>query len=92
MLILPETTDQGVDAAYSCNCHCLCLGFLSVARIRSGYVTIAQDSGLGIGVGRFSRPLRGVGELTILDAGLDTTRPVQTVCVVPLRAGVLRLL
>jgi len=34
---------------------------------------IAWASGLGMGVGRFSRPLRGVGVLAMPDAGLDTT-------------------
>jgi len=45
-----------------------------------------------MGVGRFSRPLRGVGVLAMPDAGLDTTRRVESVCVIPLGAGVLRLL
>ena len=49
---------------------------------------IAWASGLEMGVGRISRPLRGVGEIAMLDAGLDTTRHVE----VPLGAGVLRLL
>jgi len=53
---------------------------------------IARASGLRIGVGRFSRPLRGVGVLAILDAGLDTTRHVESVWKVPLGTGVLRLL
>jgi len=53
---------------------------------------IARASGFGMGVGRFSRPLRGVGVLAMPDAGLDTTRRVETVCMVPLGAGVLRLL
>jgi len=53
---------------------------------------IARASGFGMGVGRFSRPLRGVGVLATTDAGLDTTRRFESVCVVPLRAGVLRLL
>jgi len=52
---------------------------------------IARASGLGMGVGRFSRPLRGVGVLEMPDAGLDTTRCVESVCEVPLGAGVLRL-
>jgi hypothetical protein len=42
-----------------------------------------------MGVGRFSRPLRGVGVLAMPDAGLDTTRRVESVCVIPLGAGVL---
>jgi hypothetical protein len=53
---------------------------------------IAQASAFGMGVGRFSRLLRGVGELAMLDAGLDAMRCVESVCIVPLGAGVLRLL
>ena len=45
-----------------------------------------------MGVGRFSRPLRGVGVLAMPDSGLDMTRHVECVCVIPLGAGVLRLL
>jgi hypothetical protein len=36
-------------------------------------------SGLGIGVGRFSRPQRGVGVLAMPDAGLDVTRLIESV-------------
>jgi len=53
---------------------------------------IAGASGFGMGVGRFSRPLRGVGVLAMPDSGLDTTQCVESVCMVPLGAGVLRLL
>jgi len=53
---------------------------------------IAWASGFGMGVGRFSRPLRGVGVLAIPDARLDTMRRVESVYIVPLGAGVLRLL
>jgi len=53
---------------------------------------IARASGLGMGVGRFSRPLRGVGVLAMPDAELDTTRRVESLCVIPLGAGVLQLL
>jgi len=53
---------------------------------------IARASGFGMGVGRFSRLLRGVGVLAMRDAGLDTTRRVESVSVIPLGAGVLRLL
>jgi hypothetical protein len=53
---------------------------------------IVQMAGFGMGVGRFARPLRAVGVLAIPDAGLDTTRPVESVHMVPLGAGVLRLL
>ena len=49
---------------------------------------IVRASGLGMGVGRFSRPWRGVGVITMLDEVLDTTRRGE----VPLGAGVLRLL
>jgi len=52
---------------------------------------IARVSGLGMWVGRFSRPLRGVGVLAMQDAGLVTTRSVDSVCEVPLGAGVLQL-
>jgi hypothetical protein len=45
-----------------------------------------------MGAGRFSRLLRGVGVLAMPDAGLDTTRCVESVCMVLLGAGVLRLL
>jgi hypothetical protein len=41
---------------------------------------IAWASGLGMGVGRFSKPVRGVGVLAMLDAGLDTMRRVESVC------------
>ena len=43
-----------------------------------------------MGVGRFSRPLGEVAELAMPDAGLDTMRRVEYVCMVPLGAGVLR--
>jgi hypothetical protein len=49
---------------------------------------IAWASGLGMGVGQFSRPLRGVGVIAMPNVGLDTTRRIE----VPLGAGVLRLL
>jgi hypothetical protein len=49
---------------------------------------IARASGLGMGVGRFSRPLRGVGVIPMPNAGLDTTQRVA----VPPGAGVPRLL
>ena len=53
---------------------------------------IARASRFGMGVGRFPKPLRGVGVLAMSDAGRDTTRCVESVCVIPLGAGVLRLL
>jgi hypothetical protein len=48
---------------------------------------IARASGLGMGVGRFSRPRKGVGVITMPDVGLDTTRRIE----VSPGAGVLRL-
>jgi len=45
-----------------------------------------------MGVGRFSRPLRGVGVIAIPDVGLDTTRRVESIYTVPPGAGLLRLL
>jgi hypothetical protein len=45
-----------------------------------------------VGVGSLSRLLREVGVLAMPDAGLDTRRRVESVCVIPLAAGVLRLL
>jgi len=53
---------------------------------------IMQDPGLGMGVGRISRLLRGVGALAMPDVGLGTMQRVESVCVIPLGAGVLRLL
>jgi len=53
---------------------------------------IVRASGFGMGVGRFSRPPRGVGVLAMPDAGLNTPRRVESVCMVSLGAGVLRLL
>jgi hypothetical protein len=48
---------------------------------------IVRPSGLEIRVGRFSRQLRGAGVLALPDAGLDTTRHVESVCNVPPGAG-----
>jgi hypothetical protein len=53
---------------------------------------IARASGFGMEVDWFSRPLRGVGVLAIPDAELDTTQRVASVGMVPLGAGMLRLL
>jgi len=88
MLWLLETTDRGVDTTCSCNCHCLCLWLLSVTRVHNGFVMIAWACGSGMGVGRFSRPLRGVGVLAMAHAGLDTTLRIESICNVPLGAGV----
>jgi hypothetical protein len=38
---------------------------------------IVRASGSGMGVGRFSRPLRGVGVIAMPNAGLDATRRVE---------------
>ena len=54
---------------------------------------IARASGLVMGVGRFSRPRKGVGVVTMPDAGLDTAGLETARCVeVTPDAGVLRLL
>jgi hypothetical protein len=53
---------------------------------------IVQASGSRMEVGRVSRPLRGVGVLAMPDAGPDTTQCIESVCMVPLGAGVLQLL
>ena len=50
---------------------------------------IARASGFEMGVGRFSRLLSGVGLLAVPDAGLDTTRRVDSVCMFALGAGLL---
>ena len=47
---------------------------------------IAWPSGLGMTVGRFSRPLRGVAVLAMPDAGQDTMRHVEAVCEILLGA------
>jgi len=52
---------------------------------------ITRASGLRMGLDRFSRPQRGVGGLAMLEAGLDTTRYIESVCMVPMSAGLLRL-
>jgi hypothetical protein len=88
MLGLPETIDQRVDTACGCNCHCLCLRFCLVDREHSGIEMIARASGLGMGVGRFSRPLERVEVIAMLNAELQTNQCVE----VPPGAGVLQLL
>jgi hypothetical protein len=50
---------------------------------------IARVSGFGMGVGRFSRPLGGVGVLAMPDVGLHATGCVKSVCEDSLGAGVL---
>jgi hypothetical protein len=52
---------------------------------------IAWASGVGMAVRRDSSPLRGVRVLTMPYARLDTTRHVESVCVILLGTGVLRL-
>jgi hypothetical protein len=49
---------------------------------------IVRASALWMGVCSFSRPLRGVGVIAMLNAGLGTTRRIE----VPPGAGVLPLL
>jgi hypothetical protein len=53
---------------------------------------IARTSGFGMGLGSFSRPLKREGVLRMPDARLDTMGHVESLCVIPLGAGVLRLL
>jgi hypothetical protein len=48
-----------------------------------------KTSLLVMGVGWFSRPLGGVGELAMPGAGMDTTQHVESLCEVPLGSGVL---
>jgi hypothetical protein len=50
---------------------------------------VARASGLGMVVGRFSRPRREVGVLAMPDARLDKMRCIESVCEIPLGAGVL---
>ena len=92
MLPLAKTIDCGVDTACGCNCHCLSLWFISVAGVCSGFGMVAWAFGLWLGVGRYSRPLRGVGVLAMPDVILDTTWHVNSTCDIPPGAGVLRLL
>jgi hypothetical protein len=89
MLRLPVAIDQGVDTACGSNCHCICLSCFFAAPFRSGCEMIARVSGFGMGVGRFSRPLRGVGVLAMPDVGLHTMGCVKSVCEDSLGAGVL---
>jgi len=49
---------------------------------------VAHASGLGMGVGRFSKPQKGVGVIAMLKAELDTTQHVA----VPPGAAVLPML
>jgi len=91
-LQLPETSHPGVDTVCGCNCHCPCLWFLSVVHVRSGFVIILSAAGWGMGVGMLSIALKGVGVQAMLDAGLDRTRYIESLCEVPLDAGVLWLL
>jgi len=44
---------------------------------------IPRASALGMGVDRVSRLLGGVGVRAMPDVGLDTMRPVESVCEVP---------
>jgi hypothetical protein len=62
-----------------------------VPHVPSAFGMIQQASGSGLGVGRCSRLLRGVGVLAMPDAGLHTTRRVESISKVPQGAGVLPL-
>jgi len=53
---------------------------------------VSRASGIGMQVGRFSRPQRGVGVLPMPVARLDTTPWVESVCEGPRGAAVLPLL
>jgi len=53
---------------------------------------IVRASALEMGVGRFSRLLRGVGVLAMPDMGLDIMRCIESICKFPLGAGMLQLL
>jgi hypothetical protein len=53
---------------------------------------VTWDSGLGLWIGRLSRPRRGVRVLAMQDARLDPTRRVESACEVPPGACMLRLL
>jgi hypothetical protein len=53
---------------------------------------VVRASGFGIGVLRFSRPLRGVGVQAMLDGRLDTMQHIESVCEVLPSADVLQLL
>jgi hypothetical protein len=92
MLRLLETINRCVDCACGINCHCRCLWLFSVDPIHSGFVMIVRVTGFGMGVGRFTRRLRGVGVLAMPDAGLDKMRRVESTCKVPRGAGVQWLL
>jgi hypothetical protein len=52
---------------------------------------IVRAPGVGMGVSRYPRPVREVGVLPMLDAGLDAPRRIKSVWIVPLRTGLLRL-
>jgi len=53
---------------------------------------VMRASGVGMGVGLYSRPWRGVGVVAIPEVRLNTMRHVESVCEVPPATGVLRLL
>jgi len=71
------------------NFHWLCHWLPSLARVPSGCVIMVQSAGLGMGVGRYSRPLWGVILQAILDVGQDTTQCIKSVCEVPPGAGLI---
>jgi len=73
-----------VNTASGYNYQCVGVLVVSISFFRSGFEIISQASGLGMGIGRLLRPLRGIGEMTMQDGGLNSTRHVK----VPPGAGV----
>jgi hypothetical protein len=52
---------------------------------------VAQAAGVGMGAGRFSNLWRGLGLQAMPDVRLHTTQLIESVCEVPLGAGVLQM-
>jgi hypothetical protein len=77
---LAETTDWVIDTACGCICHSIYIWLLSVAHIHSGFGMIVWALGFGIGVCRFSRPLRRMDVLAMPSAGLNTMGHFKFVC------------
>jgi len=92
MLKLPETNDQGVVTASGCSFKCLYLWCRSVAQCCAGCEIITWAFRLEMGVGWFSRLLRGVGVVAIPDVGVNTMQRIESVCNVSPAAGMLWLL
>lgn len=92
ILRLPETTEQSVDTACSCDCPWLNPWFFPVALIWRGFVIIMQGSGLGLMVGWWSRLLRVVGVLAMADVGQNITQCIESVWEIHYCAWVLWML